>query len=248
MREIVLDTETTGLDPAEGHRIVEIGAIELFNLIPTGAVFHRYLNPEREVSEEARAVHGLSAEKLRNAPRFADVAEEFLAFIGDAPLVIHNAEFDLRFLNSELARLGLAPLRQERVVDTMVLARRRFPGAPISLDALCSRLGIDRSARTFHGALLDSQLLAEVYLELCGGRQRDLALDVSRETLALRKPTDPHPPQRPRVRTLPSRLSAEEKAAHAAFVAAMGQAALWCKRGVFIRNEETSADGADDLR
>lgn len=215
MREIILDTETTGLDPAAGDRIVEIACLELVNHLPTGRTFQRYLNPEREVSAGALEVHGLSDAFLAEQPRFADIVDEFLAFIGDATLVIHNAEFDVGFLNAELARCGRPPL-QGKVIDTLQMARQKFPGAQASLDALCRRFSIDNSARSKHGALLDSELLAEVYLELVGGRQVGLDLVLrssapagSRGPLAERiaRPPRPHAP------------SPEELAAHAALVA-----------------------------
>lgn len=176
MREIVLDTETTGLDPAAGHRLVEIGCVELVNHLPTGQTFHRYINPERDMPEEAFAVHGLSEQFLAGQPVFAEQVADFLEFIGDAPLVIHNAEFDMRFLNWELRQLGFQPLPANRAIDTLAIARRRFPGAQATLDALCRRFGIDNSSRTKHGGLLDAELLAEVYLELIGGREPGLAL------------------------------------------------------------------------
>lgn len=226
MREIVLDTETTGLDPAEGHRIVELGAVELFNHVPTGRSFHRYVNPGRPMPPEAFAVHGLGDEFLRDKPPFAAVAGEFLAFLGEARLVIHNAAFDIRFLNAEFALLDLPPLPPERVVDTLALARQRFPGAPASLDALCRRFGVDNSGREKHGALLDSELLAEVYLELVGGRQPDLALHAGPRATA---GSGSRPSARPRPRPLPPRLTAEEAAAHARFVAALGPGALWAE-------------------
>ncbi len=181
MREIVLDTETTGLDPDAGHRLVEVACLELAQYVPTGRHFRRYVNPDREMPEDARAVHGLDDAFLAQQPPFADVVDEFLEFIGDAPLIIHNAQFDLRFLNAELTRLSRPPLDAARAVDTVALARRRFPGAQASLDALCRRFGIDVSARTLHGALLDCELLAEVYLELRGGRQPVLDLDAKRQ-------------------------------------------------------------------
>ena len=224
MREIVLDTETTGLDPETGDRIVEIGALELLHHVPTGRTFHVYLNPERPMSPEAFAVHGLGDDFLRDKPLFAAVATEFLAFIGDARLVIHNASFDMKFLNAELNRIGHAPLSGSRVVDTLAIARTRFPGAQASLDALCRRFGIDNSARTLHGALLDSEILAEVYLELIGGRQPGLALAAAAQagvTLAQGRALPPRP------RPLAARLTASESEAHAAFVADMGDAALW---------------------
>jgi DNA polymerase-3 subunit epsilon len=176
MREIVLDTETTGLDPAAGHRIVEVAALELVNSVPTGRSFHRYANPEREMAQEAFEVHGLSDAFLREHPPFASLVDELLEFLGDATLVIHNAEFDIGFLNAELARCARPPLGPERATCTLQLARRRFPGAQASLDALCKRFGVDNSQRTKHGALLDAELLAEVYLELIGGRQHGLEL------------------------------------------------------------------------
>lgn len=177
MREIVLDTETTGLDPASGDRVVEIGCVELLNHVPTGETRQYYINPERDMPEEAFKVHGLSSAFLAGQPRFAEIAEDFLAFVREDILVIHNAEFDIRFLNAELARLGHAPIPMTRAVDTVAMARRRFPGAQASLDALCRRFDIDLSARSLHGALLDCQLLAAVYLELSGGRQPGLTLD-----------------------------------------------------------------------
>jgi DNA polymerase-3 subunit epsilon len=176
MREIVLDTETTGFDPLMGHRIVEIGCVEVINYIPTDNQLHLYVNPERDMPPEAFAVHGLSEEFLRDKPVFAQICSQFLDFIGDSRLVIHNAEFDMRFINAELNRLGIKPLPMTRALDTVGMARRKFPGAPASLDALCRRFSIDNSNRTLHGALLDAQLLGEVYLELQGGRQPDLVL------------------------------------------------------------------------
>lgn len=179
MREIVLDTETTGLDPSRGDRVVEIGCVELVNHIPSGLTYHQYINPERDMPEEAFRVHGLSISFLEKHPVFADIAADFLAFIGDAPLVIHNAEFDMRFLNAELARLDHPALPPNRAIDTVRLARRKFPGAQVNLDALCRRFSIDNTERVKHGALLDAELLAEVYLELLGGRQTALGLDLS---------------------------------------------------------------------
>jgi DNA polymerase-3 subunit epsilon len=180
MREIVLDTETTGFEPETGDRIVEIGALELLGHIPTGRSFHVYINPERPMPEAAFAVHGLGDEFLRDKPVFAQVAQDFVEFIGDARLVIHNAAFDMKFLNHELGRLGYPVMPMDRAVDTVLMARRKFPGSPASLDALCRRFGIDNSGRTLHGALLDSQLLAEVYLELIGGRQPDFGLSAEK--------------------------------------------------------------------
>jgi DNA polymerase-3 subunit epsilon len=176
MREIVLDTETTGFDPLSGHRLVEIGCIELFNHLPTGEQFHRYVNPDRDMPEEAFKVHGLSAAFLSDKPSFAAIVDDFLAFIADSTLIIHNAEFDMRFINAELARISRPPLPMSRAIDTVAMARKRFPGAQANLDALCRRFEIDNTHRTRHGALLDSELLAEVYLQLIGGRQPGLEL------------------------------------------------------------------------
>ncbi|MFN3935964.1 MAG: DNA polymerase III subunit epsilon [Gemmobacter sp.] len=227
MREIVLDTETTGLDPADGHRIVEIGAIELFNHLPTGRTFHQYINPERPMPAEALAVHGLGDDFLRDKPVFRAIGSAFLDFVGDARLVIHNASFDLRFLNAELEAAGLPPFSPDRAVDTLLIARRRFPGASASLDALCRRFGIDNSARAKHGALLDSELLAEVYLELTGGRQPGLGLSVAVGTASAPVPTSVVLPPRPRTGPRPPLLTEAERAAHAEFVARMGDSALW---------------------
>lgn len=225
MREIILDTETTGLDPATGHRIVELGAVELLNHLPTGRSFHAYINPERDMPREAEAVHGLSAAFLSDKPVFAAIVSDFLAFIGDATLIIHNASFDMAFLNAELAFLGLPALPPERVVDTLHLARQKHPGAANSLDALCRRYGIDNSKRSKHGALLDSELLAEVYLELIGGRQTALILEASRVKRTTTVIAGPIDLQRPA--PLPARLTEDERQAHAAFVALLGDSALW---------------------
>lgn len=176
-REIVLDTETTGFEPSEGHRIVEIGCVELDGLLPTGKTFHVYINPQRDMPAGAYEVHGLSAEFLSGFPVFEAQVEGFLDFIGDAPLVIHNASFDMKFINAELTTLGRPVLPSSRAIDTLAMARKAFPGSPASLDALCRRFGIDNASRTLHGALLDSELLAEVYLELRGGRQPGFGLD-----------------------------------------------------------------------
>jgi len=229
MREIVLDTETTGLDPEEGHRVVEIGALELVNALPTGASYHQYINPERAMPREAYEIHGLGDAFLARHPPFAQIAEAFLAFIGDAPLVIHNAAFDLRMLNTELERAGLPPLLESRAVDTWAMARRMFPGAQHSLDALCRRFAIDNSGREKHGALLDSELLAEVYLELQGAPQRGLGLAAGAAAYGtLGAGSQQHgAPARPA--PLPPRLTAAERAAHAAFVAELGPASLWSR-------------------
>lgn len=229
VREIILDTETTGLDPATGDRIVEIGAVELLNHLPTGRTFHVYINPERDMPKEAEAVHGLSAAFLKDKPVFAAVAQEFLDFIGDAALIIHNASFDMAFINAELGFLRLPSIPPERVIDTLHIARQKHPGAANSLDALCRRYGIDNSKRTRHGALLDSELLAEVYLELIGGRQTALILEATTIKKAATVVAAQMAHQRPV--PLPPRLTAEEQAAHAAFVAGLGDAALW-KQGL----------------
>jgi DNA polymerase-3 subunit epsilon len=228
MREVVLDTETTGLDPLAGDRIVELGAVELMNHMPTGRTFHAYVNPQRAVPAEAVAVHGLTAEFLADKPLFAAVAAEFAAFLGDARLVIHNASFDMKFLNAELGWAGHPAMPTGRALDTLDLARRRFPGANNTLDALCRRFGIDNSGREKHGALLDSELLAEVYLELMGGRQPDFALSVVTTTAAGSVAAVWVPPARPR--PLAPRLTAAEAAAHDAFIAELGAAALWAAR------------------
>jgi DNA polymerase-3 subunit epsilon len=225
IREIILDTETTGLDPALGDRIVEIGAIELLNHLPTGRTFHVYINPERDMPPEAEAVHGLSSAFLRDKPVFAAVADEFIDFIGDAVLIIHNASFDMGFINAELGFLKRPSIPPERVVDTLHIARQKHPGAANSLDALCRRYGIDNSKRSKHGALLDSELLAEVYLELIGGRQTALVLEANVQRRTTMVVTSAVSLKRPA--PLPSRLTAEEVEAHAAFVAGLGEHAIW---------------------
>jgi DNA polymerase-3 subunit epsilon len=213
MREVVLDTETTGLDPKTGHRVVEIGCLELINHLPTNRAFQRYINPERDMPAEAYEVHGLSAEFLAQQTTFSEIVDDFLAFIGDDKLIIHNAEFDLRFLNAELGRMEQPPIPSTRAIDTVQLARRRFPGAQASLDALCRRFGIDNTDRVKHGALLDAELLAGVYLELIGGRQANLTLAHAGSTTAGATPADS--PVRP---SRPHAPSADEEARHAAFV------------------------------
>ncbi len=225
MREIVLDTETTGLDPVTGHRLVEIGCVELFNKMPSGRHYHRYVNPERDVPADAFAVHGLSADFLSDKPRFAEIADELLEFIGDSALVAHNAMFDLGFLNAELERAGKNAVGRERLVDTLILARRKHPASPNRLDDLCVRYGIDASHRTKHGALLDAELLAEVYLELIEARQAQLIL-VNASLTAGSLPGD-GASIRVRPHSLAPRLSAEEEEAHAAFVATLGPQAMW---------------------
>jgi len=221
MREIVLDTETTGLDPAAGHRIVEVAGLELLHHVPTGRSFREYINPQRDMPEEAEKIHGLSAQFLADKPVFKDIARPFLDFIGDAKLVIHNAQFDMKFLNAELKGLGLEPLAGDRAIDTVAMARKRYPGAQVSLDALCRRFEIDNSARNFHGALLDCELLAEVYLELSGGRQPGLTLErrqqggtVAQPLARAARPARPHSP------------GEEESAAHEAMLAKLSDP-LW---------------------
>ncbi len=243
MREIVLDTETTGLDPATGDRIVEIGGVELYNHLPTGRTYHQYINPERGMPREAFEVHGIGHDlleppgppvpggvTLRDKPVFARIGRSFLDFVGEAQLVIHNASFDMKFLNHELERSGLPGLPFSRATDTLMLARSKYPGANNSLDALCRRFGVDNSMREKHGALLDSEILAEVYLELIGGRQPDLVLasavpaparNASGEAITWRP--------RPRPEPLPPRITDDELAAHAAMLAKLGDSAIWKK-------------------
>ncbi|MEI4471906.1 DNA polymerase III subunit epsilon [Frigidibacter sp. MR17.24] len=232
MREIVLDTETTGFDPSSGDRIVEIGAVELFNHMPTGRTYHQYINPERAMPAEAFAVHGLGDDFLSDKPVFKRVGQAFLDFIGpDSKLVIHNASFDMKFLNAELGWAGMPRIPDDRAIDTVMIARRKFPGSPASLDALCRRFGVDNSAREKHGALLDSEILAEVYLELLGGRQPDLVLASGPQVPAAGAVVTEgwRPPPRPQ--KLPPRLTEAERAAHAGFVAKLGDAAVWKRFG-----------------
>jgi DNA polymerase-3 subunit epsilon len=226
MREIVFDTETTGFEPSDGHRIVEIGCVELMDHIPTGRSFQAYLHPERQVPIESQRIHGLSDEFLADKPKFAEIVEEFLAFIGDAPLVIHNASFDLKFINSELHRVGKPPLPAARAIDTIEMAKSKIPGARYSLDELCKRFGIDLSVRTKHGALLDAELTAQVYLELIGGRQRKLSLGPAESAAAAT--VGEAGAARSRPEPLPSRISMAEAEAHAAFIAKeLGKDAIW---------------------
>lgn len=227
MREIVLDTETTGLDPAEGHRIVEIGAVELFNHTPTGVTYHQYINPERPMPAEAFAVHGLGDEFLSAQPVFNRIVDEFLQFLGDARMVIHNAAFDMRFLNAELARVNRPALPAARAFDTLTLARKRFPGSPASLDALCRRFGVSNAAREKHGALLDSEILAEVYLELMGGRQPDFGLSVQARSTTRTEDPDWRPQRR--ATPLPPHLTPEEEAAHEQLVSRLGKEPIWAR-------------------
>lgn len=226
MREIVLDTETTGLNPRGGDRLIEIGCVELINRYPTGREYHVFINPERDVPAEAQAVHGISTEFLLDKPLFSALAGEFVEFIGDATLVIHNASFDIGFLNAELERLSRPAISMDRVVDTLMLARRKHPSGPNSLDALCKRYGVDNTMRVKHGALMDSVLLAEVYLELLGERQGALTLaSASAAATAATAGQAGRAAQRPV--PLPPRISAADEAAHAAYVATLGNAAIW---------------------
>src|SRR6056297_619714 len=240
MREIVLDTETTGFDPQQGDRIVEIGAVELYNHMPTGRTFHEYINPQRGMPQEAFEVHGIGPDLLetprppkdgevilKDKPLFNQVARSFVEFIGDAKLVIHNAAFDMKFLNAELEWVQLPQIPWEQAIDTLDIARRKFPGSPASLDALCRRFSIDNSDRTLHGALLDSEILAEVYLELIGGRQPDFALGVDHKKTTDSGAQDIDWRPGPRPTPLPARLTVEERAAHQAFVAQLGDDHLW---------------------
>ncbi|WP_342069429.1 DNA polymerase III subunit epsilon [Yoonia algicola] len=239
MREIVLDTETTGFEPHEGDRIVEIGAIELMGHVPTGRTYHQYINPQRSMPAEAFGVHGIGPdlleppqepkpgqETLRDKPLFKDIAQDFVDFIGDAKLVIHNAAFDMKFLNAELGWLNRPLLPMDQALDTLAIARRKYPGSPASLDALCRRFAIDNSSRTLHGALLDSEILAEVYLELIGGRQPDFALAADTRTRNAAGGADDWRPM-PRQEPLAPRITKEEAAAHAAFVEKLGDGAVW---------------------
>jgi DNA polymerase III subunit epsilon len=225
MREIVLDTETTGLDPLRGDRLVEIGCVEIFNRMPTGQTYHVYINPERDMPKEAFDVHGLSSEFLADKPLFPAVVEGFLEFIADAPLVIHNASFDISFINAELERIKRPAISRDRLVDTLLLARRKHPGVSNRLDDLCSRYAIDNSRRTKHGALLDSELLAEVYIDLIGARQSQLVL--AAEIRDSRSGGIGEMPRRQRTEPLTPRISDEDRAAHRAFVATLGDKAIW---------------------
>lgn len=229
MREIVMDTETTGLKPEDGHRIVEIGGVELENHIPTGRIYHQYINPQRDMPTEAYNVHGLSAERLAPEPVFSQIADDFIEFVGDAKLVIHNASFDMKFINAELGWLNRDPIPFEQAIDTLAIARTRYPGSPASLDALCRRFGIDNSAREKHGALLDSEILAEVYLELIGGRQPDLAgsFDEGSQKNRTQVATSDAWQPKPRPTKLAPRLTEAEREAHRAFVETLGDDPVW---------------------
>lgn len=242
MREIVLDTETTGFDAKTGDRMVEIGAIELVNHMPTGRTYHQYINPLRDMPQSAFDVHGLGPDlltppraalahevTLKDKPVFRDIAQSFIDFIEDSRLVIHNAKFDVPFLNAELGWCNLPPLPMERAIDTLDIARRKFPGSPASLDALCRRFGIDNAHRTLHGALLDSEILAEVYLELIGGRQPGLILSAARPEKASSNEINADWRPRPRPMPIAPRITEKEAAAHAAFVEDLGDGAIWKK-------------------
>jgi DNA polymerase-3 subunit epsilon len=230
MREIVLDTETTGLDPKQGHRLIEIGCVEIFNRIPTGREFHHFINPERDVPEEVQKIHGISTESLVGKPVFRDVMAELLAFIGNDTLVIHNAQFDIMFLNHELERAGEKPLNFDRVVDTLAIARRRHPAGPNTLDALCKRYGINNSHRTKHGALLDSLLLAEVYVELLGERQATFGLQNlgGVEATGSRR-SGSRATAQVRAEPLPLRVTEADVEAHRKFIEKLGDKAIWLR-------------------
>ena len=229
MREVVFDVETTGLDPEKGDRIVEIGVVELNNHMPTGRTYQQYVNPQRDIPADAVAIHGLNAKFLGDKPVFREIGQGFLDFVADAKLVIHNAEFDMKFLNAELGWIGIPPVPYERTIDTLEIARKKFPGSPCTLDMLCRRFGIDNSARTLHGALLDAEILAEVYLELIGGRQPDFGLGGANAADVGEGVEEREWRPGPRPRPLQPRLTEEEKAAHAAFVDTLGDSPLWRK-------------------
>lgn len=226
LREIVLDTETTGLEPAQGHRIVEIGAVELINHMPSGRTYHVYLDPERDMPKEAEAVHGLKSAFLKGKPLFKNQAQELLDFVHDATLVIHNANFDMSFINAELGYCNILAIPMDRVIDTLGLARRTHPMGPNNLDALCKRYGVDNSRRTKHGALLDAELLADVYLEMIGGKQTSLGLtEMSVAAVSVASQSSFH--VRPRPVALPSRLTEAELAAHHKAISSLGNSVLW---------------------
>ena len=228
MREVVLDTETTGLDPLAGHRLVEVGAVELSNHVPTGRTYHQYINPDRSMPKEALKIHGLSDEFLSDKPKFADIADDFLEFLSGGKLVIHNAAFDLSFINAELGWIGRPQLSENLVIDTVAIARNKFPGSPASLDALSRRFGIDTADRVRHGALLDSEILAAVYLELVGGRQPNFAFTATHSVSGTNVSGESWRPG-PRGKELPPRITDAEAKAHAEFVASLGEGALWRK-------------------
>ena len=229
MREIVLDTETTGFDPQGGDKIVEIGAVELYNHMPTGEVYHVYINPERSMPQEAFEVHGLGDDFLRDKPVFSEIAQSFVDFVRGDKMVIHNAAFDMKFLNYELGQLGIAEMPYAQAIDTLEIARKKFPGSPASLDALCRRFGVDNSAREKHGALLDSEILAEVYLQLIGGQQPGFELAAESRGAGSQIRSAEEWRARPRTTPLPSRLTEEEKSAHTAFVEKLGEDSVWSR-------------------
>jgi len=229
MREIVLDTETTGFDPQGGDRIVEIGAVELYNHMPTGEAYHVYINPERSMPQEAFEVHGLGDDFLRDKPVFSEIAQSFVDFVRGDKMVIHNAAFDMKFLNYELGQLGIAEMPYAQAIDTLEIARKKFPGSPASLDALCRRFGVDNSAREKHGALLDSEILAEVYLQLIGGQQPGFELAAESRGAGSQIRSAEEWRARPRTTPLPSRLTEEEKSAHTAFVEKLGEDSVWSR-------------------
>jgi DNA polymerase III subunit epsilon len=238
LRELVLDTETTGLDPKDNHRIIELACVELINYIPTGTSWHWYFNPERDVPKAATEVHGLTATFLADKPLFGASVHEIIEVLDGARLIIHNAAFDVGFLNHEFARLGHPPISFDRVVDTLALARRKHPGSPNNLDALCRRYGINNSTRTKHGALLDSELLADVYLRLIGAEQAGLDFAARPANTSV----EADAAVQIRMKPLPSRLTAEEEAAHAAFVASLGSSAIWSRyRGKKLEPEKSAA-------
>lgn len=241
VRQIVLDTETTGLDPKNGDRLVEIGCVELLNSVATGKIFHVYIDPEREVPQEAFRIHGLSRAFLADKPKFADIAEDFQNFIGQSSLIIHNAEFDVKFLNAELTRCGRTPLTMDRVVDTLTIARRKHPGASNSLDALCTRYKVDNSKRTKHGALLDAEILADLYVELTGGRQTIFALTEVKSPSVT--PVEAYIPPQLRPQALDLNIITTELAAHTELVIGMGDKAFW-RDFQFYKSQERSGDSS----
>jgi DNA polymerase-3 subunit epsilon len=240
MREIVIDTETTGLDPYQGHRLLEIGCIELVNRIPSGQVFHRYINPERDIPAEVVAIHGIDNERVKNERVFAEIVDELIEFLGDAHLIAHNAMFDLGFINAEMERCGKPLVGRERLIDTLLLARRKYPGGSNRLDDLCLRYRIDNSRRTKHGALLDAELLAEVYVELIDARQASLVLVEAGDTSELRQGTVA---TRLRPEPLPPRLTAAERETHRAFVNSLGGETIW-NRYLSLPAEDAPAQAA----
>ncbi|SNY90514.1 DNA polymerase-3 subunit epsilon [Cohaesibacter sp. ES.047] len=247
LREIVFDTETTGLDPFTGDRVVEIGCVELINHLPTPNNYHVYINPERDMPEEAFKVHGLSEEFLSDKPKFAEIAQDFHDFIKDTPIIAHNASFDVKFLNWELEKAGFAKIDNDLVIDTLAMARQRFPAGPNSLDALCSRFSIDSTKRTLHGALLDSEILADVYLELIGGRQTNLMLSAEDQDLSSSGEQEEwskryREPAKQRPAPLPLRLSAEEIERHQTFLKEIKGDSLWAR---YLPQTEPEATGED---